>query len=162
MMDFNKLDIQTKEQLHLQFDEYAQTLGGKNIFLKMIEDIRAEKPTPIVNKTGIFHTAEVKVTLNKPIFKETYATLLDAMRREEKNGDMLDGIDPKEYKATMNMMRTLKSATLTVELKKSVGKSFTFPILDASQEKKTKVTFAFKAIFFYRLDEAKKALNYEV
>lgn len=161
-MDFNKLDTQTKEQLHSQFDEYAKTLGGKNFFLGMIEEIREEKPTPILNKTGTFHTSKVKVSLNKSIFKDTYTTLLDSIRREEKTGDMLDGIDPKEYKATMNMMRTLKSVTLTFESKENEGESFTFSILDTSEEKKTKVTFAFKAIFFYRLDEAKKALNYQI
>ena len=160
-MDFNKLDTTTKEQLHHQFTQYCELLGGTNFFLTMIEEIRAEKPTPLLSKTGVFHTSKVKVTLNKSIFKETYVTLFDAMRREEKSGDMIDGVAPKEYKSTMNMMKTLKSTTLTFESKET-SQSFTFPILDTSEPKKTKVTFAFKAIFFYRLDEAKKALNYKI
>jgi len=161
-MDFNKLEKNIKEELHHEFTSYADILGGKNSFLKMIEEIRAEKPNPILNKSGIFHTSKTKVTLSKSMFKDTFATLFDAIRREEKKGDMLDGIEPKKYKETMNMMRTLNSTTITVESKEEEGGSFTFPILDTTEEKKTKVIFAFKAIFFYHLDEAKKVLNYKV
>ncbi len=159
-MDFNKLDEQTKEKLHEEFASYADILGGKNSFLKMIEEIREEKPNPLLNKTGVFHTSKTKISLSKAIFKDTFTTLFEAIRREEKNGDMLDGISPKDYKTTMNMMRTLKSVSIKVESKDEENKSFSFNILDISQEKKTKVTFTFKAIFFYNLNEAKKVLNY--
>lgn len=161
-MDFNKLDNNLKEKLHNEFSTYVEVLGGKNFFLKMIEEIRAEKPNPILNKSGTFHTSKAKITLSKSMFKETFTLLFDAIRREEKTGDMLDGIDPKNYKATMNMMRTLKSVTVTIQSKDEDKKSFSFPILDISEEKKTKVTFVFKAIFFYHLNEAKKAISYEL
>ncbi len=160
-MDFNKLDKQTKEKLHEDFTSYATVLGGNNLFLKMIEEIREQKPNPILNKTGIFHTSKAKLSLSKSIFKDTFTTLLDAIRREEKIGDMLDGISPKDYKATMNMMKTLKSVSIKVESKDEENKSFSFNILDIGQEKKTKVTFVFKAIFFYNLNETKKVLNYD-
>lgn len=161
-MDFNKLDTATKEKLHLEITEYANSIGGKNFFLKMIEDIRAEKPNPILNKSGTFHTSRVKVTLSKTMFKDSFNTLFEAIRREEKKGDMLDGIAPKEYKATMNMMRALGNVIVNIKSKKEEdGEGFEFSILDKTEEKKTKVTFIFKAIFFYHLDEAKKALNYK-
>jgi len=161
-MDFNKLDTTTKEKLHWEIREYANSIGGKNFFLKMIEDIRAEKPNPILNKSGAFHTSRVKVTLSKAMYKESFATLFEAIRREEKKGDMLDGIAPKEYKSTMNMMRALGNVTISIDSKKEEdGEGFQFSILDKTEEKKTKVTFIFKAIFFYHLDEAKKALNYK-
>ena len=160
-MDFNKLDKEIKEELHQEFTQYAEILGGTNPFLKMLEEIREQKPNPLLNKSGTFHTSKAKVSLSKSIFKDTFTTLFDAIRREEKKGDMLDGIDPKEYKNAMNMMRTLKSTTIRVESKDETEASFSFNILDISEEKKTKVTFAFKAIFFYHLDEAKKALLYK-
>lgn len=158
-MDFNKLDKSIKEELNKEFTSYAEILGGKNFFLKVLEEIREQKPNPMLNKTGSFHTSKAKITLSKSMFKETFSLLFDAIRREERHGDMLDGINPKEYKATMNMMRTLKSVTITIDSKEK-EESFSFPILDISEEKKTKVTFTFKAFFFYHLDEAKKALNY--
>ncbi|AXH11424.1 hypothetical protein [Halarcobacter bivalviorum] len=159
-MDFKKLDTETKEKLSSQFKEFSDILGGKNFFLTTIEEIRDIKPNPLLNKTGTFHTKKVKISLSKSLLKDTLTTLYDSIRREEKVGDMLDGINPKEYKSVMNMIKTLKPATVTFESKES-GQSFSFNILDTSEEKKTKVTFAFKAIFFYHLDEAKKALAYE-
>jgi len=159
-MDFNKLDVSLKEEISSTFDDYSNILGGKNPFLKMIEEIREIKPNPLLNTTGIFHTSDAKVILSKAMYKDTFNALFEAIRREEKNGDMLDGITPKEYKTTMNMMKTLKSVTITFESKKNENEKFTFSILDTSEEKKTKTTFVFKAIFFYNLNEAKKALNY--
>ncbi len=158
-MNFNKLDVEVKQQLHEEIINFANLFGGKNSFLTMIEEIRAQKPNPILNKSGIFHTSKVKIILSKSIFKDTFSTLYDAIRREEKTGDMLDGIEPKEYKNTMNMMKTLKNVTITFESKEN-AQTFELPILDASQEKKTKVSFLYKIVFFYHLDEAKKALNY--
>jgi len=159
-MNFNKLDEKSKQQLHDEISQCANMLGGKNSFLTMIEEIREQKPNPILNKSGTFHTSKVKITLNKAIFKATLASLYDAIRREEKFGDMLNTVEQKDYKSTMNMMKTLKNTTITLYLKGEDTKSFTFPILDVSEDKKTKVTFLYKAIFFYNLAEAKKALSY--
>lgn len=161
-MDFNKLDKNLKEELHKEFASYANILGGTNFFLKMIEEIREQKPNPLLNKSGMFHTTKAKVTLSKSMFKDTFSTLFDAIRREERNGDMLNGIETKEYKATMNMMRTLKSVNITIQGKNENEDSFSFDILDTREEKKTKVTFVFKTIFFYHLDEARKVLTYKV
>ena len=161
-MDFNKLETSEKESLHKEITSFANALGGQNFFLKMIEEIRAVKPNPILNKTGTFHTSKTKISLSKTMFKDTFNALFDAIRKEEKSGDMLIGLAPKDYKTTMNMMRTLRNVKILVESKEENNESFEFFILDTSVEKKTKVTFIFKAIFFYHLDEAKKALSYQV
>lgn len=160
-MDFNKLDTSKKEELHQEIIAYANCMGGKNFFLKMIEDIRAVKPNPLLNKTGTFHTSKAKVTLSKSMFKETFNSLFEAIRKEEKSGDMLSGLAPKDYKTTMNVMRTLRNVSINIESKEEGHESFDFSILDTSEEKKTKVTFIFKIIFFYHLDEAKKVLAYK-
>lgn len=161
-MDFNKLDESLKKEISFEITAFANAMGGKNFFLKMIEEIRAEKPNPLLNKTGSFHTSKAKITLSKSMFKDTFGVLFDAIRREDRSGDMLDGIAPKEYKSTMNMMRALAKVTITAQSKDENEEIYEFSILDTSEEKKTKVTFIFKAIFFYHLDEAKKALAYEV
>lgn len=159
-MDFNKLEVSVKESLHNEFSTYSKILEGDNFFLKTVEEIREQKLNPMLNETGIFHTSKCKITLSKSMYKETLSLLFDAIRREEKTGDLLNGVATKDYKATMNMLRTLKSVTVTFQSKVN-GESFSFNILDTSVEKKTKVTFAFKAIFFYHLDELKKALFYK-
>lgn len=161
-MDFNKLPEITKQQLHEEVLQCANSIGGKNFFLQMIEDIKKEKPSPLINKSGTFHFSKGKVNLSKSIFKETHTLLFDAIRREEKTGDMLNGINPKEYKSVMNMMRTLSHVQISVNSSdEENNEGFTFDILDTKEEKKTKVTFLFKLIFFYHIEEAKKALNYK-
>lgn len=161
-MDFNKLDDATKNALHEEITTAANSVGGKNFFLQMIEDIRAEKPNPLLNKSGAFHYSKGRVELSKSMFKETFSLLFDSIRREEKTGDMLTGVPTKEYKPTMNMMRTLNKVSVTVQPRtEDLGEGFSFSILDTTVEKQTKVTFMFKAIFFYHLDEAKKALSYK-
>ncbi|MGM0518349.1 MAG: hypothetical protein ACQERD_01755 [Campylobacterota bacterium] len=159
-MNFDKLEVSQKETLHQQFANYSEVLGGNNFFLKTVEEIREQKLSPMLNESGIFHTSKCKITLSKTIYKQTLSLLFDAIRREEKTGDLLNDATPKDYKATMNMIKTLKPVTVTFQSKQS-NESFSFDILDNSIEKKTKVTFAFKAIFFYNLKELKKVLFYK-
>ena len=100
--------------------------------------------------------------MGKSIFKETLVSLFDAMRKEEKDGDMINGLNPKDYKATMNMMRALRPVSLEITPKNiEDANGFSVNILDASEEKKTKVTLMFKTIIFYNIDFAKEVLSYK-
>ena len=161
-MNFNQLDEEQKQQLHKQTMELTENLGGVSFFLQMIEDIKKEKPHPLLNKSCVFHFSKGKLNWNKQLFKESVDNLFSAMRKEEKDGDMLNGLAPKDYKETMNMMRTLKSLVITVTPKKVEDpKMFSFSILDTSVEKKTKVDLFYKMLFFYHIDFAKDVLNYK-
>lgn len=161
-MNFNQLDEEQKQQLHKQSMELTENLGGVSFFLQMIEDIKKEKPHPLLNKSCVFHFSKGKLNWNKQLFKESVDNLFSAMRKEEKDGDMLNGLAPKDYKETMNMMRTLKPLVITVTPKKvEEPKMFSFSILDTSVEKKTKVDLFYKMLFFYHIDFAKDVLNYK-
>lgn len=160
-MNFNDLSPQEQIKLHEELISYANGIGGLNPFLQMLEDIRDEKPKPLLNKTAIFHYSSGKILWGKSIFKDTLDTLYSAMVKEERDGDMLEGLSPKEYKNVMNMMRTLKPITVTVQPKDENGKNFEFMILDTTVEKKTKVSLLFKIIFFYNIDFAKQVLMYK-
>lgn len=160
-MNFNELDMETKNKLHNEVNILANSIGGVNVFLQMIEDIKKEKPHALLNKSSVFHFSKAKLNWNKQIFKESLDRLFIAMRKEERDGDMLNGLEPKEYKETMNMMRTLKPITIRVTPKKDdLLEGFTFSILDTSIEKKTKVSMIYKVIFFYHIDFAKDILKY--
>ena len=160
-MNFNELTLETKNQLHVEVKRLAMSIGGTNVFLQMIEDIKKEKPHALLNKSCVFHFAKAKLNWNKQIFKESLEQLFTAMRKEERDGDMLNGLNPKDYKDTMNMMRTLKPILIKVTPKKEEELlGFTFPILDTSVEKKTKVSMIYKIIFFYHVDFAKDILTY--
>ncbi|WP_122894045.1 hypothetical protein [Arcobacter peruensis] len=161
-MRFNDLDLNTKKQLNTQLVDYAKSIGGMNFFLQMIEDIREEKPSSLLNKTAIYHYKHGKITWGKSIYKDTLTLLFSAMRKEEKDGDMLNGLSPKAYKETMNMMRALKPVTISVTSNDDESAhGFTFNILDSSEAKKTKIDLIFKIIYFYNIEFAKDALTFK-
>lgn len=160
-MKFNDLLNEEKLKLHNELTALANSVGGINFFLQMCEEIRKEKPKALLNKSAVYHYGNGKISWEKSIFKDTLTELYSAMKREEKNGDMLDGASPKEYKSAMNMMRALKPVIITVIPKSEEHKGFTVNILDSSQEKKTKIDLLFKIIFFYNVDFAKEVLTYK-
>ena len=160
-MNFNELDSKTKNELHVEVKRLAMSIGGTNVFLQMIEDIKKEKPHALLNKSCVFHFAKAKLNWNKQIFKDSLDQLFTAMRKEERDGDMLNGLNPKDYKETMNMMRTLKPLIITITPKKvEEPRTFSFSILDTSIAKKTKIDLFYKMVFFYHVDFAKDVLNY--
>ena len=162
-MNFNDLDLKTKKELHEEVTQLATDIGGANVFLQMIEDIKKEQPHALLNKSCVFHFSKAKLNWNKQIFKESLTQLFSAMRKEEREGDMLNGLESKDYKETMNMMRTLKPITIRVTPKKNEElRGFAFSILDTSVEKKTKVSMIYKIIFFYHIEFAKDVLAYEI
>jgi hypothetical protein len=162
-MNFNDLTKDEKIALHKELIEKANSIGGKNFFLQMIEDIKEQKPHPLLNVTAIYHYPTGTISWKKSIYKDTLSTLFNAMRTEEKNGDLLEGINPKDYKATMNMMRALKPVQIVVKSKKEPElEGFSLEILDSSIKKKTKVSLLFKILFFYNVSFAKEVLNYNI
>ena len=162
-MNFNDLDLKTKKELHEEVTQLATDIGCANVFLQMIEDIKKEQPHALLNKSCVFHFSKAKLNWNKQIFKESLTQLFSAMRKEEREGDMLNGLESKDYKETMNMMRTLKPITIRVTPKKNEElRGFAFSILDTSVEKKTKVSMIYKIIFFYHIEFAKDILAYEI
>lgn len=161
-MIFNELPLDKKNQLHNEVLAYANSIGGINFFLQLIEDVKKEKINPLLNKTSIYNFSKGKMTWEKLIYKDTLTLLFNAMRKEEKDGDMIAGLNPKDYKLCMNMMRTLRPVKLYVNPRKEEdGEGFSFSILDTSEDKKTKVTVIFKMIFFYNTNFAKEVLSYE-
>ena len=162
-MNFNDLDLKTKKELHEEVTQLATDIGGANVFLQMIEDIKKEQPHALLNKSCVFHFSKAKLNWNKQIFKDSLTQLFSAMRKEERAGDMLNGLESKDYQETMNMMRTLKPITIRVTPKKNEElRGFAFSILDTSVEKKTKVSMIYKIIFFYHIEFAKDILAYEI
>ncbi len=159
-MKFNDLTTEQQNQLHNTLIENANSIGGINSFLQMIEDIRASKPKALLNKTAIFHYKSGKINWEKTIFKDTLTMLYGSMAKEEKDGDILNGLPPKEYKATMNMMRALKPVSIKIIPKDEALDGFSFNMLDSSEDKKTKVDLLFKIIFFFNINFAKEVLSF--
>ncbi|MEA1914340.1 MAG: hypothetical protein U9N30_03395 [Campylobacterota bacterium] len=161
-MHFKDLSNEEKLALHEELVANAKSIGGTNFFLQMIETIKEEKPHALLNVTASYHYPTGIISWQKSIYKDTLSTLFNAMRKEEADGDMINGLKPKEYKATMNMMRALQPVKITIKSKKDDSlEGFSLCILDSTQNKKTKVSLMFKILFFYNISFAKEVLNYE-
>lgn len=160
-MKFTDLNTKQRNDLHLQFSAYAQKLGGVNALLQLIEYVKDGKPNPLLNKEAKATFKEGKLSWGKSIYKETYDLLFKAMQKEERDGDMINGLNPKEYKSCMNMMRALQPIEIRISSNDEEAKGFSFQILDSSEAKKTKVSLTFKIIFFYDIDFAKEVLTYK-
>jgi hypothetical protein len=160
-MIFKNLTIDEKNKLSTELTHYSKNIGGDNFFLTMIENIRESKPNPLLNKTAICHYKNGTLSWKKTIYKDTLTILFNGIRKEEKDGDILDGLNVKEYKQTMNMLKILKPIEITVNPKEEY-EGFSFSILDTTEMKKTKISLIFKIIFFYNIEFAKEVLNHKV
>jgi len=161
-MNFKKLTKEQQENLYTEFLSSATSFGGKNRFLKMVEAVKIEAESPLLNKERNFKFSNGKISWNKSIYKDTLHLLHNSMKKEEKDGDIFIDLNPKDYKATMNMVRTLKPIQITFQPKNyEDGNGFILSILDTSENRKTKVTTLFKAIFLYHISFIKEVLSFK-
>jgi hypothetical protein len=69
MTDYNSLDDETKEQLRKQINDCAQSLGGKNYFLQLLEAVREERHHPLMAKDTSFRFKHGKIQWKKLFLK---------------------------------------------------------------------------------------------
>jgi hypothetical protein len=158
-MNFTDLSEKNRKQLHEEILSHAENLGGKNVFLQMIEDIRANGTNLLLEKSTAFRFNGGNISWTKSIYKDTLALLFEAVKAD---GDMFDGLKPKKQKSTLNMLKTLKPVIIRVKPKNMKdGEGFTLSIVETDIKDNATISLMFKIIFFYPIDFAKKALAYD-
>ncbi len=162
MCDFNKLDDAQKAEYHKQLLEYAESFGGKNFFLQLLEAIRKTKPHPLIAKNSEFRFSRGTIKWSKVIFKDKLTLLLDIRVNESKNGTLLPDKEDKKYKKVLNLLRTLGPIEFNVTPKHlKDGDGFVMKPFEIIDENTTRLNPIFDAIFFCSVDTIKKVLNYE-
>ena len=137
---------------------YANKIANMDSFTQMLKDVKDAKPMILLNKSLKFNNKDFTITWNKPLEKDTLKILANAIRKENKTGDMIEGLNPDDYQNTMSMMKILKPIEIKVLHKKN-NEEFVFNILDTSQEKNTKITLLYKILFFYSYSYLHKVLK---
>ena len=127
-------------------------------YTQFLKDVKDAKPMILLSNTQKFNNKDFTITWNKPLQKDTLKTLANAIRKENKTGDMLNGLENEEYATTLSMMKALKPLEIKI-LSKQNKKEFVFKILDTSEEKNTKVTLMYKILFFYSYSYIHKVLK---
>jgi len=161
MCDFNNLDENEKEKYHKMLNECAESFGGVNFFLQLLEGIRKQKPHPLTAKHSEFKFSRGHIRWEKVIFKDKLTLLLKVRVNESKNGNLLPSKDDKNYKNVMNLIRTLNPIEFVVTPKNlNDGEGFSFHAFDKIDEETTRLNPIFDAMFFCSVDTIKKVLSY--
>jgi hypothetical protein len=162
MCDFNNLDEMSKLKYHDLLISCADSFGGKNFFLQLVEALHKAKPNPLIARNSTFTFALGKVTWNKVIFNDKILLLMKARLNEHKNGNFLPPKTDKSYKKVLNLVRTLHPVEFVVSPKDSDdGEGFSFSVFNTVDENTTRLNPIFDALFFCSIETVKKVLNYE-
>jgi len=159
LKNFNPLNFYPQDELSQTLNESALSIGGKNYFLQLLEAVRDAQPHPLLAKNAEFKFLVGSVKWSKPIFREKY-TLFKQVRLNNKDGNIFPKKGIKGYKSILNLLRTLKPITFTVQPKnKKDGNGFTFQPLIIVDDNTTEINPLFEALFFAPVYQVKKSLT---
>ena len=161
-MEFYRLEQEQKETIHNILIDTATKFGGKNNFLQIIETMRREKENPLLHQSSVYHYSSCKINWQKSIHKESLSALFYAVKKEEKDGNILQNLMPKDFKSTLNMVKALRNLEFVVTPKNDSVVGFSFPLFNEVSDSDAKINIIFKAFFFYPVEYVKKGLSYEI
>ncbi len=167
MCNFNKQSDDAKALIHLFMKKSAEALGGVNFLLKLIENMRENKPNPLMKKNMSIKSDEANIEWNKLVFKDKFDVLEEVIRShkssEEPNFNILENESQKKAKKILNMVKTLAPIEFTVTpTNASEFGGFNFKIFDRVDKDYVSVNPIFVAMFFCSTEFTKKALKYEL
>ena len=160
MTNYKLLDDATKQYYKKQITNCAQSLGGKNYFLQLLEAIRVAHPHPLMAKDYSFRFAHGIVKWKKVIFKEKVFLLIELFKDRERNGNLMPNKGDKRYKTIMNLLRTIGPIEFEIRPKNSKnGDGFILRPFDIIDENTLHLNFMFEVLFFLPLYIAKQVFN---
>lgn len=160
-MNFNTLEEETKTKIHARLIQCAETFGGVNYFLQLLEAIREAKTSPLTARNCTFHFELGTVKWSKVIFEDKLNLLLKARLSEGKNNNLLPKENDQAYKRVLNLVRALKPIEFRVKPKNMKhGEGFIVQPFEVIDESTTRLDPIFDVLFFAGIDTAKKILKY--
>jgi len=111
MCNFNKQNEDEKALLHLLMTKSANSIGGTNFLLGLIEAMKEKKPNALMFKDCKIESAEASIRWNKIVFKDKL-DILEELIRTHKSVDgvkfnILENESTKKRKKILNMVKTL-------------------------------------------------------
>lgn len=157
-MKFNNLSHDEKLEIQKKVVELLEILGGKNHFLKLIEDIKESAQHPLMNKTGKYHFSNGTITWGKQIFKEKVVALKNMFIQHQED-NMLAIKNDKLQKEIQNCIRTVGKLNFVLETKEA--NRFEFQPFVTIDETNVEVNPLFQVIFFDSINNTKRILDYK-
>lgn len=150
----------TEKTLENLLNECATAVGGKNFFLNLAETIRNTREGIIVAEKKQINYANGTMTWNKTLHADNWRLLIESAKVRTKDGNILLPSEDKRHKSILNMIRTLKPLTFTLKPNNSEdGEGFSFTALDVIDEKTTRISPLFKALFVMPIEVLKKNMG---
>jgi len=167
MCNFNKHNEDTKALLHLLMKKCAQSVGGANFLLGLIEAMKEKKPNALTGSACKVDSKELAIKWNKIVFKDKFDILEEVLRFHKSSEgidfNILESENQKKRKKILNMVKTLSPIEFSVTVKNSKDHAgFSFKIFEDVEEGYAKVNPLFAAMFFCSTEYTKKALKYEI
>ncbi|MDF1877399.1 hypothetical protein JHD47_06170 [Sulfurimonas sp. SAG-AH-194-L11] len=167
MCNFNKQNEDTKALIHLFMTKAAESVGGTNFLLELIEAIKSKKPSGLSEKNSQVASNHTIIKWNKVVFKDKVdliRTILDNNRSSENpNLNILNEENTKKRKNILNMVRALTPLEFIVTPQNPKdGAGFNFKVFDATSETEVKFNPIFISIFFCSTEFIKKALKHHI
>lgn len=159
-MSFAELTNDQQNALAKEVQDAANSVGGENPFLTIVEDIKSAKPAVMVAKENSYVFADAQISWNKTIFQDRYNYLRDVVRARKFEANFVPSKGEKSFKNILNLVRLLKPLHFMVNPKDSDYAGFEFDafIMDGDQ---VNATWLFLALFFLPIGLIKEALNFK-
>ena len=167
MCNFNKLDEDSKALLHLLIKKSADSVGGTNFLLGLVEAMKEKKPNALMFNACHVNSDEVIIKWNKIIFKDKLDILEDIIHtRRTSESDKINILDvesDKKRKKILNMVKTLSPIEFTVTTKNSEnGAGFNFKVFESVEKDSAILNPLFITMFFCSTEYIKKALKFHI
>ncbi len=167
MCNFNKQSEETKALIHLFMKKSAETIGGANFLLALIEAMKSKKPNPLMFSAKQIASENSIIKWNKVVFKDKVTVLEEILyahkSSEEPNFNILANVGEKKKKNIINMVRALAPIEFVVTPQNHKdGGGFSFKVFETIEDDFVKINPIFVAMFFCSAEFTKKALNYEI
>lgn len=165
MCNFNKQNEETKNLVHQFMTKSAQSIGGANFLISLVEALRALKPHPLTTSKCQVHTENAVIKWNKVVFKDKLTVLEDILHTlrtsEDTEFNILKSANEKKKKTIINMVKTLAPVEFVVSTKNPEdGEGFSFKVFEKIEDDYVKINPVFVALFFCSIEYTKKALKY--
>jgi len=167
MCNFNMISADTKASIHLFMKKSAESIGGVNFLLALMEAMKEKKPNALMYKSCFIESPEANIKWNKIVFKDKLDILEDIIRshagKEETNFNILDIENDKKRKKVLNMVKTLAPIEFIVVPKTTDnGGGFSFKIFEDIKDGEARLNPIFVAMFFCSTEFMKKILKYNI
>jgi len=167
MCNFNTQPDEVKSFLHLFMQKAAQSVGGVNFLLSLLEAIKSKAHHPLISRDCKIASNDVIIRWNKVVFKDKVDLIVEILALhksyEGNSFNLLEDANTKRRKKILNMAKTLFPIEFVVTPQNHKnGSGFSFGVFDEMSDESIKFNPIFIAFFFCSVEFSKKAIKYEI